>query len=168
MERLQSDGRFTDEQAKLLSTVLREVLASALASATPSSKHDELAQRVASDLTHLKSEILIIERNHYEKMVSEVGKLTERVNRLSDDSMREVEKSKASARLDRDLEKARVDAKMVDLQSAIERVENRLETHRSSTRSRISEVKFDVLRAILGGLASITALGLGFARFYYK
>ena len=82
--------------------------------------------------------------------------------------MREVEKSKASARLDRDLEKARVDAKMVDLQSAIERVENRLETHRSSTRSRISEVKFDVLRAILGGLASITALGLGFARFYYK
>ena len=73
------------------------------------------------------------------------SKLSDRLNRVNEDMRSELERVKASNRLDQNLEKARMDGKLVELRSTIEKLENRLETHRSSTRSRISEVKFDVL-----------------------
>ena len=89
VEALRKDNQFTDEQARRLSSVLRDVfrelprpavcscakarltgafhrhcwaVGTSMDVTTPLTTHEHLSQRVTSDLTHLKSEILLLER----------------------------------------------------------------------------------------------------------
>lgn len=160
------------EQSSVICQNIAEVLHTCIDSATktytPLQDHKQFQYKTQTDFNALKSEILQLEKSHYENALQENRNTVQKVEKFKDQLRNEISTLRGGMQLDMNLEKTRIGSQIQGLEGSVERLKSTVETEHAILNSKVAEVKFEVLKYCFATIASLAALGLGWLRFQTK
>lgn len=167
-KKLVAQGGFTNEQSDVIIKMITQSLNDGVKHITSQLSRREdlikLAYRQKVDFTKLKDELLLLDKNEFNKIDAEQEKLRHDLERLSRRLREEITKCNAGFKLDISLEKGRIkeEGSLHDLQ--IKEIDSRIDKEVNNMKIQIDSVKTQVLQWMIGVSSGAFALVLAYIR----
>lgn len=168
IEDIMKDGKFTEEQARVASTIIAdsindgiELYASNLISREVLNK---MSYKQKVDFAKLKGELQMIDKSDFNSIKNENERLRSELEKMRIKFKEEINKSLSSVRLDLSLEKGRIreESSIYDLK--IKETDTRINQEIYNLKVQIDSVKTTVFQWLFGVCAGTFSLVLAYAR----
>ncbi|CAN6648805.1 hypothetical protein TRVA0_023S01156 [Trichomonascus vanleenenianus] len=159
---------FTQTQAesvlKALTTVLDDSVDNLSRNLVSKEDYSRRTYQQKVDFTKLKSELLTMDKTEGTRVMNEHDRLTTDLDKLRQKFKEEISKSKASVRLDLNLEKGRIREESAVHERKIKEVETRIDQELANFKTMIEGTKLQVMQWLIGVCTGTFAVVLAYIR----
>jgi len=117
-----------------------------------------------SDFADLRNELYTLQKNDFAILKGENERLVTEVERVKLRVKEEINKLQGGVRLDMNLEKGRIWEETQEQESKVQQTSNKIDTEISALRGQLETLKFDIIKYVVGTIASAAAVFLGYLR----
>lgn len=117
-----------------------------------------------SDFADLRNELYTLEKSDFSVLKGENERLAADVERVKLKIKEETSKLQGSVRLDMNLEKGRIREESLEQEAKVQKTSSKIDIEVATLRDQLANLKFDIIKYIVGTIATVAALFLGYLR----